>query len=87
MARLPITIGTQDAGDGDTLFAAFTKVEANFTELYNDDAGDVGSVDGGTGLEVDTTTGDVTVSVSDNGIDHAQLAARYTEIQDIATTT
>lgn len=87
MAQQNITIGTADAGDGDTLFAAFTKVEANFTELYNDDAGDVGSVDGGTGLEVDTTTGDVTVSVSDNGIGHDQLAARYTEIQDIATTT
>jgi len=87
MARQPITIGAQDAGGGDTLFAAFTKVEANFTELYSDDAGDVGSVDGGTGLEVDTTTGDVTVSVSDNGIDHAQLSARYTEVQDISSTT
>jgi hypothetical protein len=86
MAQQNITIGTADAGDGDTLFAAFTKVEANFTELYNDDAGDVGSVDGGTGLEVDTTTGDVTVSISDDGVDHTQLADRYTAIQDIATT-
>jgi hypothetical protein len=87
MARQPITIGAQDAGNGDTLFAAFTKVEANFVELYNDDAGDVGSVDGGTGLEVDTTTGDVTVSISDNGVGHDQLAARYTEVQDISSTT
>ena len=75
MAQQNITIGTADAGDGDTLFAAFTKVEANFTELYSDDAGDVGSVDGGTGLEVDTTTGDVTVSISDGGVDTLQLAA------------
>ena len=86
MAQQNITIGAADAGNGDTLFAAFTKVEANFTELYSDDAGDVGSVDGGTGLEVDTTTGDVTVSVSDNGIDHQQLDGRYTEVQDISTT-
>jgi len=75
MAQDNIIIGTADAGDGDTLFAAFTKIEANFTELYNDDAGDVGSVDGGTGLEVDTTTGDVTVSISDGGVDTLQLAA------------
>lgn len=86
MAQQNITIGAQDAGGGDTLFAAFTKVQANFTELYTDDAGDVGSVDGGTGLEVDTTTGDVTVSISDDGVDHTQLAARYTAIQDISTT-
>src|SRR5210317_2259750 len=85
MAQQNITIGTADAGNGDTLFAAFTKVEANFTELYNDDAGDVGSVDGGTGLEVDTTTGDVTVSVSDNGIDHAQLSNSYTALSALGT--
>jgi len=86
MAQQNITIGTQDAGNGDTLFAAFTKVEANFTELYSDDAGDVGSIIGGTGLEVDSATGDVTVSISDDGVDHTQLADRYTAIQDIATT-
>ena len=86
MAQQNITIGTQDAGGGDTLFAAFTKVESNFTELYNDDAGDVGSIIGGTGLEVDSATGDVTVSISDDGVDHTQLSDRYTAIQDIATT-
>lgn len=85
MAQQNITIGAQDAGGGDTLFAAFTKVQANFTELYTDDAGDVGSVDGGTGLEVDTTTGDVTVSVSDNGIDHAQLSNSYTALSALGT--
>ncbi len=45
------------------------------------------SVDGGTGLEVDTTTGDVTVSVSDNGIDHQQLSNSYTELSDLGTGT
>lgn len=44
------------------------------------------SVDGGGGLEVDTTTGDVTVSISDDGVTHSKLEGRYTEIQDIATT-
>ena len=34
MAQQNITIGTADAGNGDTLFAAFTKTEANFTDLY-----------------------------------------------------
>lgn len=78
MAQQNITIGAQDAGGGDTLFAAFTKVQANFTELYTDDAGDVGSVDGSGGLEVDTTTGDVTVSISDDGVTYAKMGTEFT---------
>ena len=35
MAQQNIIIGTQDAKAGDTLFTAFTKTEANFTELYD----------------------------------------------------
>jgi hypothetical protein len=35
MAQQNITIGAQDAGTGDTYFDAFTKVEANFTDLYS----------------------------------------------------
>ncbi len=34
MAQQNITIGTADAKSGDTLFSAFTKSQANFTELY-----------------------------------------------------
>jgi hypothetical protein len=34
MAQQNIIIGTQDAKAGDTLFSAFTKTEANFTDLY-----------------------------------------------------
>jgi len=33
MAQQPIVIGAADAGGGDTLFAAFTKVQANFDEM------------------------------------------------------
>ena len=52
-----------------------------------DDTNLITSVDGGGGLEVDTTTGDVTVSISDDGVTHAKLEGRYTAVQDIATTT
>jgi hypothetical protein len=52
MAQQPIVIGAADQGGGDTLFAAFTKVQANFDELYSDDAGDVNSVNGATGVVV-----------------------------------
>jgi len=87
MAQQNITIGTADAGNGDTLFAAFTKVEANFTELYSDDAGDVGSIIAGTGVAVDQATGDVTVSISDNGVDHDQLSNRYTASSAVTSAT
>lgn len=98
MAKQVINIGTTaNDGTGDPLRTAFDKVNDNFTELYTDDAGDVGSVDGGTGLEVDTTTGDVTVSISDGGVDTTQLANdgvthdkledRYTEDVSITTYT
>ena len=105
MAQQNITIGAQDAGGGDTLFAAFTKVQANFTELYSDDAGDVNSVNGQSGTVVldsdditegstnlynQTHTGDVTgsttLTIANDVVDHDELSARYTEIQDIATT-
>ena len=78
MAQQNINIGAADAGNGDTLFAAFTKVEANFTELYSDDAGDVGSIIPGSGIAVDQATGDVTVSVAADGIDYAKLGAEFT---------
>jgi len=85
MAQQNITIGTADAGNGDTLFAAFTKVEANFTELYSDDAGDVGSIIAGDGIAVDQATGDVTVSVAADGIDYAKLGAEFTTSAAVTT--
>lgn len=76
MAKQTINIGsTANDGTGDPLRDAFDKVNDNFTELYSDDTGDVDSIIGGTGLEVDSATGDVTVSVSDAGIGSTQLAS------------
>jgi len=63
MAKQTINIGTTaNDGTGDPLRTAFDKVNSNFTELYNDDAGDVNSVNAGTGISVDQTTGNVTVT-------------------------
>ena len=64
MAQQNIVIGPANQGSGDTLFDAFTKVQANFDELYIDDTGDVNSVNAGTGISVDQTTGAVTVTNS-----------------------
>lgn len=80
MAKQVINIGTTaNDGTGDPLRTAFDKVNDNFTELYNDDAGDVDSVNGQTGVVVldsddisegstnlynQTHTGDVTGSTA-----------------------
>ena len=51
MAKQTINIGTvANDGTGDPLRTAFDKVNDNFTELYSDDAGDVNSVNGQTGV-------------------------------------
>jgi hypothetical protein len=53
MAKQTINIGSvANDGTGDPLRTAFDKVNQNFTELYNDDAGDVDSVNGQTGVVV-----------------------------------
>jgi hypothetical protein len=63
MAKQTINIGTTaNDGTGDPLRTAFDKVNDNFTELYSDDAGDVGSIIAGTGISVDQATGDVTIT-------------------------
>lgn len=65
MAQQTINIGTvANDGTGDPLRSAFDKVNDNFNELYTDDAGDVNSVNAGTGISVDQTTGAVTVTNS-----------------------
>ena len=65
MAKQVINIGAvANDGTGDPLRTAFDKVNDNFTELYSDDAGDVGSIIAGTGISVDQATGDVTVTNS-----------------------
>jgi hypothetical protein len=52
-----------------------------------DDTNLITTVDAGTGLEVDTTTGDVTVSISDNGVGHDQLSNRYTASSAVTSAT
>jgi hypothetical protein len=76
MAKQTINIGTSaNDGTGDPLRTAFDKINDNFTELYTDDEGDVNSVTGSGGLEVDQTTGAVTVSISDSGVTTAKINA------------
>ena len=74
MAKQVINIGTTaNDNTGDPLRSAFDKVNSNFTELYDDDAGDVGSIIATAPIEVDQATGDVTVSLADSGIGATQL--------------
>ena len=71
MAQQTINIGTTaNDGTGDPLRTAFDKVNDNFTELYTDDAGDVGSIIAGTGILVDQATGNVTVTNADPNATH-----------------
>jgi len=86
MAKQVINIGTTaNDGTGDHLRTAFDKVNDNFTELYTDDAGDVGSIIAGTGISVDQATGDVTVSVATDGIDFDKLGAEFTTSSAVTT--
>ena len=79
MAKQVINIGTSaNDGTGDPLRTAFDKVNDNFTELYNDDSGDVGSIIAGTGVAVDQATGDVTVSLADDGVSYAKMGTEFT---------
>ena len=80
MAQQDIIIGAANQGNGDTLFNAFTKVQANFDELYSDDAGDVNSVSAGTGISVDQTTGAVTVTNSAPNANHTGEVTGATEL-------
>ena len=74
MAQQTINIGTTaNDGTGDPLRTAFDKVNDNFTELYNDDAGDVGSITATAPISRDQATGAVTISLDDNGINAAKL--------------
>lgn len=97
MAQQDITIGVANQGDGDTLFAAFTKVQANFSELYTDDAGDVNSITATAPIARNSATGAVTISLNDlgvttaklanDGVTHAKLENRYTASGSITTYT
>jgi hypothetical protein len=85
MAKQTINIGTTaNDGTGDPLRTAFDKINDNFTELYTDDAGDVGSIIAGTGVAVDQATGDVTVSLADDGVSYAKMGDEFTTAATIS---
>jgi len=88
MARQEVDVDSPDSGQGDSLRAAFVKVNDMTTEIYADsfvtnarladDAVDSDQIADGA---VDT------VHIGDDQITHDKLSARYTEVEDIATTT
>ena len=90
MARIPIEIGVANAGDGNTLFDAFTAVEANFIDLYNDDTGDVRGVLGTAPIAATVASNVATVSLNDLGVTSGKLAANSVitdKITDLNVTT
>ena len=89
MAKQEILVGSApNDNTGDFMRDAFIKVNANFDELYSDDAGDVDSVNGQTGTVVldsdDVSEGstnlyDQTVSITDSyGIDSSGTYPNFT---------
>ena len=88
MAKQVINIGTTaNDGTGDPIRDAFDKCNDNFTELYSDDAGDVGSITATAPIARDSATGAVTISLNDDGVTHAKLENRYKAQVAISTLT
>jgi len=88
MARQEVDVDSPDSGQGDSLRAAFVKVNDMTTEIYADDfvtnarlADDAVDSDQIADGAVDTA------HIADDQVTHAKLEARYTEVEDIATTT
>ena len=88
MAKQTINIGTTaNDGTGSTLRDAFDICNDNFTELYTDDAGDVGSITATAPIARDQATGAVTISLLDDGVTNAKLENRYKAQVAISTLT
>jgi hypothetical protein len=86
MAKQVINIGSvANDGTGDPLRTAFDKVNDNFTELYNDDGGDVNQVTGTGGITASPTTGNVVVNLDDDSITYAKLGAEFTTSAALST--
>ena len=85
MAKQVINIGTTaNDGTGDPLRSAFDKVNDNFTELYDDDAGDVNSITATAPIVRDSPDGNVTISLADDGITYAKLGTEFTTSAAVA---
>lgn len=87
MAQQNIAIGAANEGNGDTLFDAFTKIQANFVDLYTEQPGDVDSITATAPISRDQATGAVTISLNDDGVTHSKLEGRYTAVISNSTTT
>jgi hypothetical protein len=86
MAKQVINIGSvANDGTGDPLRTAFDKVNDNFTELYNDEGGDVNQVTGTGGITASPTTGNVVVNLDDDSITYAKLGAEFTTSAALST--
>ena len=78
MAKQVINIGTTaNDGTGDPLRTAFDKCNSMFTDLYDDDAGDVNSITATAPIVRDSPDGSVTISLADDGITYAKLGTEF----------
>ena len=87
MAKQVINIGTTaNDGTGDPLRSAFDKVNDNFTELYSDDAGDVNSVNGSSGVVV-LDTDDISEGSTNEYYTEAKVSANTSVAANTAKVT